>query len=156
MTLTVPFTARRRSEEMVPPAFHCRGARAAGPPRVAICFGARCLDVLGHRPRLDRCVECGRAYPFARPALDEGGVVCEACAAHATGATSISPAAVAALGRLRAAGWEEALTQPLGRVEAELRNALESHMTRLIGQPTRTAKFLREVRRLSETSGERR
>ena len=131
-------------------------ASAAGPPRVAICFGARCLDVLGHRPRLDRCVECGRAYPFARPALDEGGVVCEACAAHATGATSISPAAVAALGRLRAAGWEEALTQPLGRVEAELRNALESHMTRLIGQPTRTAKFLREVRRLSETSGERR
>jgi hypothetical protein len=29
-------------------------------------------------------------------------------------------------------------------------------MTRLIGQPTRTAKFLREVRRLSETTGERR
>jgi hypothetical protein len=29
-------------------------------------------------------------------------------------------------------------------------------MTRLIGQPTRTAKFLREVRRLSEMTGERR
>jgi hypothetical protein len=28
-------------------------------------------------------------------------------------------------------------------------------MTRLIGQPTRTAKFLREVRRLSETTGDR-
>ena len=129
---------------------------AATPPRVAICFGARCLDVLGHRPRLDRCVECGRAYPFARPSLDEGGVTCEACAAQAPGATAISPAAVAALGRLRTARWEEALAQPLGRVEAELRAALEAHMTRLIGQPTRTAKFLREVRRLSETTGERR
>src|SRR5690242_18730372 len=53
------------------------------PPRVAVCFGARCLDVLGHRPRLDRCVECGRAYPFARPSLDEGGVVCEPCASQA-------------------------------------------------------------------------
>src|SRR5438128_367658 len=35
------------------------------------------------------------------------------------------------------------------------RAALEAHMTRLIGQPTRTAKFLREVRRLSEVTGER-
>src|SRR5437763_536855 len=51
---------------------------------------------------------------------------------------------------------EEALAQPLGRLENELRAVLEAHMTRLIGQPTRTAKFLREVRRLSETTGERR
>jgi len=130
-------------------------AGATAPARVAVCFGARCLDVLGHRPRLDRCVECGRVYPFARPALDEGGVVCEPCAAQAPGATAISPAAVAALGRLRAVQWEEALAQPLGRVETELRGALEAHMTRLIGQPTRSAKFLREVRRLSETTGER-
>src|SRR2546425_906017 len=128
---------------------------AATPPRVTVCFGARALDVLGHRPRLDRCVECARAYPFARPSLDEGGVVCEPCAAQAPGATPISPAAVAALGRLRAARWEEALAQPLGRVETELRAALEAHMTRLIGQPTRTAKFLREVRRLSRVTGER-
>jgi len=120
-------------------------AGAAAPTRVAVCFGARCLDVLGHRPRLDRCVECGRVYPFARPALDEGGLVCAACAAQVPGATAISSAAVAALGRLRAARWEEALTQPLGRIEAELRAALEAHMTRLIGQPTRAAKFLREV-----------
>jgi DNA repair protein RecO (recombination protein O) len=118
---------------------------APSPPRVAVCFGARCLDVLGQRPRLDRCVECGRAYPFPRPSLDEGGVVCEPCAAQAPGATAVSPAALAALGRVRAARWEEALAQPLGRVETELRGALEAHMTRLIGQPTRTAKFLREV-----------
>jgi DNA repair protein RecO (recombination protein O) len=128
---------------------------AATPVRVAVCFGVRCLDTLGHRPRLDRCVACGRAYPFARPALDEGGVVCERCAAVTAGATPVSPAAVAALARLRAARWEEALAQPLGRTEGELKAALETHMTRLIGQPTRTVKFLREVRRLSEVTGER-
>jgi len=130
-------------------------ARRTPPVRVAACFGARCLDVLGHRPRLDRCVECGRAYPFPRPSLDEGGVVCEPCAGQAPGPSPVSPAAVAALARLRAARWEEALTQPLGRTEGELRAVLETHMTRLIGQPTRTAKFLREVRRLSEVTGER-
>jgi recombinational DNA repair protein (RecF pathway) len=101
-------------------------------------------------------VECGRAYPFARPSLDEGGVVCEPCALQAPGATPVSPAAVAALGRVRSARWDEALAQPLGRLETELRTALEAHMTRLIGQPTRAAKFLREVRRLSETTGDRR
>jgi DNA repair protein RecO (recombination protein O) len=128
---------------------------AVAPSRVAVCFGVRCLDALGHRPRLDRCVACGRAYPFARPALDEGGVVCERCAAVTAGATPLSPAAVAALARLRAERWEDALAQPLGRTEAELKAALETHMTRLIGQPTRTVKFLREVRRLSEVTGER-
>jgi DNA repair protein RecO (recombination protein O) len=125
----------------------------ATPARVAVCFGVRCLDVLGHRPRLDRCADCGRAYPFARPALDEAGVICERCAVP--GATSLSPAAVAALGRLRSVRWDDALAQPLGRLEGELKGVLETHMTRLIGQPTRTVKFLREVRRLSDVTGER-
>jgi DNA repair protein RecO (recombination protein O) len=128
-------------------------AGGAPPARVGVCFGIRCLDVLGYRPRLDRCTACGRAYPFARPALDEEGLVCERCAVAA--ATSLSPAAVTALGRLRSARWEDALLQPLGRLEAELKAALETHMTRLIGQPTRTVKFLREVRRLSDVTGER-
>jgi DNA repair protein RecO (recombination protein O) len=133
-----------------------RAIEGAVPPvRVAVCFGVRCLDALGQRPRLDRCVACGRAYPFARPALDEGGVVCERCATATGGATPVSPAAVTALGRLRAARWEEALALPLGRTEGELKAALETHMTRLIGQPTRSVKFLREVRRLSEVTGER-
>ena len=136
-----------------------RGLRAidtaVSPRRVAVCFGVRCLETLGHRPRLDRCVACGRPYPFARPALDEGGVVCERCAAATSGTTPMSPAAVAALARLRSARWDAALVEPLGRTEAELKALLETHMTRLIGQPTRTVKFLREVRRLSEVTGER-
>ena len=132
-----------------------RAVAGAAPMRAAVCFGARCLDVLGHRPRLDQCVACGRPYPFARPALDEAGVVCERCAAALAGATAVSPAAVAALARLRAARWEEALGEPLGRTEGELKAALETHMARLIGQPTRSVKFLREVRRLSEVTGER-
>ena len=130
-------------------------AATVSPVRVAVCFGARCLDALGHRPRLDQCVACGRPYPFARPVLDEGGVVCERCAVAIAGTTPVSPAAVAALARLRTARWEEALGQTLGRTESELKTALEAHMTRLIGQPTRTVKFLREVRRLSEVTGER-
>src|SRR5207244_87814 len=56
------------------------------PARVAVCFGVRALETLGHRPRLDACTVCGRAYPFPRPALGPSGVVCEACAREDTGA----------------------------------------------------------------------
>jgi recombinational DNA repair protein (RecF pathway) len=115
------------------------------PARVAVCFAVRCLDALGHRPRLDRCTVCGRRYPFAHPHLGLGGVECEACARTTRDADPLGPASVAALERLRRVRWEEAIAAPLGRLEGELKGALESHMIRLIGQPTRTTRFLRMV-----------
>jgi DNA repair protein RecO (recombination protein O) len=121
----------------------------ARPPRVAVCFGVRALDVLGHRPRLDRCVECGKTYPFARPSLAEGGLVCEACRGGAD-AVPVAPATVAAFARLRGLRWEEAVASPVGRAGPELRAVLDTQLSRLIGQPTRSGRFLREVRRLSE------
>jgi DNA repair protein RecO (recombination protein O) len=119
------------------------------PARVAVCFGVRCLDVLGHRPRLDRCVECGRIYPFPRPSLGEGGLVCEGCR-PAADAVPIAPATVAAFTRLRSARWEEAIATPVGRAGPELRAVLDTQLSRLIGQPTRSGRFIREVHRLSE------
>jgi DNA repair protein RecO (recombination protein O) len=127
---------------------------SARPARVAVCFGVRCLDVLGHRPRLDGCVECGRAYPFPRPALAEGGLVCERCR-PATDAALVAPATVAAFARLRSARWEEAVATPVGRAGPELRAVLDTHLSRLIGQPTRSGRFLRELRRLEPSSGDR-
>jgi DNA repair protein RecO (recombination protein O) len=126
---------------------------AAG--RVAVCFVTRCVDAIGHRPRLDGCVECGRRLPFARARLGDGGLVCDACAHGLPGLVSISPAAIAALERLRTASWEEALGASLGRTEGELKVVLEAYLTRLIGYPPRATKFLREVRRLSEIVGDR-
>jgi len=127
---------------------------ATRPPRVAACFGVRCLELLGHRPRLDRCVECGREYPFARPALGEGGVMCEACGKRA-GAVPVTPATLAAFDRLRAVRWEEAVATPIGRAGPELRAVLDTQLARVIGQPTRSGRFLRELKRLEEISGER-
>src|SRR5437773_8648123 len=36
----------------------------------SICFAARAVDLLGHRPRIDRCAACGRPYPFPQAGLD--------------------------------------------------------------------------------------
>ena len=126
---------------------------ATRPTRVAVCFGVRCLDVLGHRPRLDRCAECGRAYPFPRPALAESGVVCEGCR-PGVDAVTVAPATVAAFDRLRRLRWDDAIATPVGRAGPELRAVLDTHLSRLIGQPTRTGRFLRELHRLESTPGE--
>jgi DNA repair protein RecO (recombination protein O) len=118
------------------------------PARVAICFGVRCIEALGHRPRLDACVECGRAYPFPRPSLGEGGLICGACARASVDTMPISPAAITAAERLRSLSWDEALALPLARTEADLAAVLEAQVARLIGHPPRASRFQREVRRL--------
>lgn len=132
-----------------------RSMERAPAGRVAVCFVARCLDALGHRPRLDRCVDCGKAAPFPRARLDEGGLVCESCARGLTDLVPISAAATTALELVRSAAWEEAVSASLGRTEGELKVILEAHLTRLIGHPPRATRFLREVKRLSETAGDR-
>jgi recombinational DNA repair protein (RecF pathway) len=116
---------------------------------VAACFAVRAVDLLGHRPRLDRCVECGRAYPFAEAALDTiaGGLLCGRCGFGAD-AMPLSGAAVGLLKRLRALGWEEGLRLPLAAdLDAELRALLEGVMTRLIGHLPRSSRFLAQTAR---------
>jgi DNA repair protein RecO (recombination protein O) len=136
-----------------------RGLRALDSPRrptrVAITFGVRCVEALGHRPRLDACVECGRAYPFPRAAFGAAGLTCEACGRPGAEAQAISPATIGAFERLRSVSWDEALTLPIGSTEAELSALLDAQVSHLIGHPTRTPKFQREVQRLSPIAGDR-
>src|SRR4029434_6771964 len=96
---------------------------AVAPYRVALCFAARALDLLGHRPRLDRCLECGRVFPFPGAALDTGAgrLVCGACGARARA--------------------------PRGGDERERGAALDTVLTRLIGAPSRSLRFLSQTRR---------
>lgn len=130
-----------------------RGLRGLGgpadPDRVAICFAARALDLLGHRPRLDRCLECGRPFPFPAAALDPeaGGLVCGGCGTG-EGALPLSGPAVASLARLRGLRWDEALALGLRRdVESELGAALDGVVTRLIGATPRALRFIGQTRR---------
>jgi DNA repair protein RecO (recombination protein O) len=121
----------------------------ARPQRVASCFALRAVDLLGHRPRIDRCVECGRAYPFREAALDmtAGGLLCARCGVGAD-ALPVSGAAVGLLKRLRAMAWEEGLRLPLAvELDAELAATLEGVMTRLMGHVPHSSRFLAQTRR---------
>jgi len=121
----------------------------ARPQRVATCFGLRAVDLLGHRPRIDRCVDCGRAYPFPGAGLDvlAGGLLCADCGPGAD-ALDLSGAAVGLLKRLRTLGWDEGLRLPLAAdLDAELAATVEGLMGRLIGSLPRASRFLAQTRR---------
>jgi DNA repair protein RecO (recombination protein O) len=119
------------------------------PAWVASCFTARAVDLLGHRPRIDRCVSCGRSYPFARAALDvtAGGLVCAHCQ-PTVDVLPVSAAVVGTLKRLRELRWEDAVRLPLAPVlEGEVGALVEGLIARLAGQVPRSSRFLAQVRR---------
>jgi DNA repair protein RecO (recombination protein O) len=121
----------------------------ARPQRVANCFGLRAVDFLGHRPRIDRCIDCGRVYPFPGAGLDvlAGGLLCATCGPGAD-ALDLSGAAVGLLKRLRTLGWDESIRLPLAPdLDAELAATVEGVMGRLIGSLPRASRFLAQTRR---------
>jgi DNA repair protein RecO (recombination protein O) len=119
------------------------------PERATLAFTLRTVDLLGHRLRLDRCLECGRPADTA-PRLDfsAGGLLCGACARGTADSIALSGQALGALRRLRTLAWDDLLATPLSRpVEAEITSTLEAHVNRLMGHPLRTARFLVQTRR---------
>jgi DNA repair protein RecO (recombination protein O) len=119
------------------------------PAWVAACFAVRTVDVLGHRPRIDRCVGCGKPYPFPHAALDvaAGGLVCGRCGAGPE-TLALSGAVVGTLKRLRALRWEEAVRLALAAsLEAELCLVVDGLMARLVGRLPLSSRFLAQMRR---------
>ncbi len=145
--------ARLTGERDVQPACFAlllRGLRAldtgASPARVQLAFALRLLDVLGHRPRLDRCGRCGRLVGTEGVAFDaaEGTVVCDRCRA---GRTVLPPAVAAALRGLQAASWDARLAARVApSVEQAAATVLDGYLTALVGAPLRAPRFLARTR----------
>jgi len=123
---------------------------ASGRPAwTSVCFALRAVDLLGHRPRIDRCLGCGRSYPFADAALDIalGGLVCAQCATRAD-AWPVSGNAAGVLARLRKLRWDEALRLTLAPpLDREMVALVEWMIARLSGRSPRASRFLGQVRR---------
>jgi DNA repair protein RecO (recombination protein O) len=119
------------------------------PAWISTCFAARAVDLLGHRPRTDRCVSCRRPWPFPQAALDveAGGLVCARCG-RGSDSMPLSAAAVTTLRRLRELRWDEALRLPVAPLlEGELCLVTEGVIARLAGQVPRSSRFIAQLRR---------
>jgi DNA repair protein RecO (recombination protein O) len=129
----------------------------APPRRVAVAFGVRSLDALGHRLRTEGCTRCGRpGVSGAAVTVDvqAGGVLCRGCPPGADTSLTLAGSSVAALRRLRTLSWEAAVGGPLPvGAEPELRALLELQVAWLSGQPSRAARFIREVERWRPSGG---
>ena len=119
-------------------------ALESGPPaRVQLAFTLGLLDLLGHRPRLDRCAGCGRLLGTVGVTFDpdRGGVACDGC--RAAGAPQVSSRAVGALRGLQAAPWEARLGARIApAVEREAAAVLDDYLAALSGAALRTPRFL--------------
>jgi len=127
-----------------------RGLRAlerGDPVRVQLAFTLRLLDLLGHRPRLDRCLGCRRPVGPGPWSFDpgQGRVVCGRC--RADGVIPLSSAAFAALRHLQALPWEGRLALRLApAVGLELEGVLERYLAALIGSALRVPRFVAQTR----------
>jgi DNA repair protein RecO (recombination protein O) len=122
-------------------------ALETGPPaRVQLAFTLRLLDLLGHRPRLDRCTGCGRGLGTADVVFDagQGGAACAGC--RAPGAVTVTPRALGALRGLQAAAWDARLRARIApAVEREAAAVLDGYLEALSGAALRTPRFLAQI-----------
>jgi len=131
--------------------------RTHRPDWVSTCFALRAIDLLGHRPQIDRCASCGSAETVGAAWLDisAGGLICHRCAAGPE-AVVLSGASLGALRRLRELRWDDALRLRLaGDLERNLESVAEHVMAGLAGQQPRSTRFLGQLRRSLRRVAER-
>jgi DNA repair protein RecO (recombination protein O) len=129
-----------------------RSVELGDPPRrAAAAFGLRCVDVLGHRLRIDACVTCGRRrLPAGAPVaidVEGGGLTCAICSGRTRGLLRVDGDTLGAMRRLRAMPWRDAMRLELGTTEDRVREIVDLHVARLAGRPARASRFLREIER---------
>jgi DNA repair protein RecO (recombination protein O) len=128
-----------------------RALETGRPIRVYLAFALRLLDLLGHRPRLDRCVGCDRRVGTTAVCFEaaDGGVVCEACGS--AGAVALAPRALGVLRGLQAAAWEARLAARIPpAVEGEVAALLDGYLAALSGAALRTPRFLAQTLAVSD------
>lgn len=124
-----------------------RALETEAPARVHLAFTLRLLDLLGHRPRLDRCGRCGRPVGTHDVGFDPaaGSVRCGRC--RGPGLAALAAPVAAALRGLQSASWPARLAARIGpAVEDEAAAVLDGYLAVLIGTPLRAPRFLARTR----------
>ncbi|MGH7321297.1 MAG: DNA repair protein RecO [Candidatus Rokuibacteriota bacterium] len=130
-----------------------RALETGAAARVQLAFTLRLLDLLGHRPRLDRCVRCARALGTATITFDpdRGGGVCGSCRTPSSGVTS--PRVLAVLRGLQNAPWDARLrAQITPAVEREAAGLLDAYLVVLIGGALRAPRFVTQTMSMAQPS----
>ena len=113
-------------------------------------YEIRLLDLLGFRPELFHCVQCGNEIQPEAQYFSAllGGVVCPRCGLDAAGVRPVSMQALKYLRHYQRSGYAEATRVRLpDAVRPELEALMQHYLTYLLDRGLNSPAFLREVRR---------
>jgi DNA repair protein RecO (recombination protein O) len=118
-------------------------------------YEVRLLDLVGFRPQLMNCVICGAVINAEDQffSFEKGGVVCPNCGGKEAGARPISLPALRILRHFQRSNYSEAQRARLSPgVDRELEVLMGNYLTYLLERRLNTPEFLRQVRRLANSS----
>ncbi len=117
-------------------------------------YEVRLLDLVGFRPQLFQCVNCGAEIKAEDQyfSFDKGGVMCPKCGIKEPGARQISVQALHILRHFQRSSYKEAQRARLATpVDFEIENLMGNYLTYLLERGLNTPEFLRQVRNLTGT-----
>jgi DNA repair protein RecO (recombination protein O) len=118
-------------------------------------YEVRLLDLVGFRPHLFQCVNCGKEIQAEDQffSADLGGLLCPQCGGALSGARFISLPAVRLLRHLQRSSYSEARRMRLTpAVDREVEQVMQAYFTYLLERGLNTPAFLRQVRRANHES----
>jgi len=120
-------------------------------------YEVRLLDLVGFRPQLLHCVNCGEEIQAKDQffSFEKGGVICPNCGTKEAGVRPVSMPALKILRHFQRSNYAEAQRARLSSaVDRELENLMGQYLTYLLERGLNTPSFLRRVRRTAETVDE--
>jgi len=113
-------------------------------------YELRLLDLLGFRPRLFECANCGEPIQpvdqFFSPAA--GGVLCPTCGAGLPGVWSVSMEALKVFRHLQRSTYTQAQRAHPGlAVQNELETLIQKYLTYLLERGLNSPGFIKEIRK---------
>ena len=117
-------------------------------------YELRLLDLVGFRPQLLHCVNCGEEIQAEDQyfSFEKGGVICPKCGVNEPGVRPVSMPALKILRHFQRSRYIEAQRARLSSsIDLELENLMGYYLTYLLERGLNTPAFLRNVRRISGT-----
>jgi DNA repair protein RecO (recombination protein O) len=127
-----------------------RVASEADPWLAMRYYEVRLLDLLGFRPHLFECANCGEEIKavnqFFSPAA--GGVLCPKCGAGLPGVWSVSVEALKYFRHFQRSPYSEAQrARPIPEVRNELETLIQKYLTYLLERSLNSPEFIRQIRK---------
>ena len=115
-------------------------------------YEIRLLDVVGFRPHLFHCANCGESIQAEDQyfSAERGGVLCPSCGRGVSGVRPISMQALRLLRHLQRSDYAQARRLNLApQVDGEVEQLMQHYITYLLERSLNTPSFLRRVRAAS-------